>query len=118
MLKGLEVQYLTIHGHKRAFVKAGSGPALLLLHGLGCDHTTWSSVIDYCHAAMAYMLENDIADPQAVLGMKFEKFENWPITQELVDEAIGSLDGFTVTRIERAAKDSFRTEKIFLDGRT
>src|SRR3546814_19653383 len=45
MLKGLEVQYLTIHGHKRAFVKAGSGPALLLLHGLGCDHTTWHPVI-------------------------------------------------------------------------
>jgi pimeloyl-ACP methyl ester carboxylesterase len=45
MLKGLEVQYLTIHGHKRAFVKAGSGPALLLLHGLGCDHTTWLPVI-------------------------------------------------------------------------
>jgi pimeloyl-ACP methyl ester carboxylesterase len=45
MLKGLEVQYLTIHGHKRAFVKAGTGPALLLLHGLGCDHTTWHPVI-------------------------------------------------------------------------
>jgi pimeloyl-ACP methyl ester carboxylesterase len=45
MLKGPEVEYLTIHGHRRAFVKAGSGPALLLLHGLGCDHTTWSSVI-------------------------------------------------------------------------
>ncbi|HEX6248821.1 MAG TPA: alpha/beta fold hydrolase [Nocardioidaceae bacterium] len=45
MLKGLEVQYLTIHGHRRAFVKAGNGPALLLLHGLGCDHTTWLPVI-------------------------------------------------------------------------
>ncbi len=45
MLKGPEVQYLTIHGHRRAFVKAGSGPALLLLHGLGCDHTTWLPVI-------------------------------------------------------------------------
>ena len=45
MLKGPEVQYLTIHGHKRAFVKVGSGPALLLLHGLGCDHTTWLPVI-------------------------------------------------------------------------
>lgn len=41
-----EVSYLTIHGHRRAFVKAGSGPALLLLHGLGCDHTTWGPVID------------------------------------------------------------------------
>ncbi len=45
MPKPLEVQYLTIHGHKRAFVKAGSGPVLLLLHGLGCDHTTWEPVI-------------------------------------------------------------------------
>jgi pimeloyl-ACP methyl ester carboxylesterase len=45
MLNGPEVQYVTIHGHKRAFVKVGSGPALLLLHGLGCDHTTWLPVI-------------------------------------------------------------------------
>ena len=45
MLNDLEVQYLTIHGHRRAYVKAGSGPALLLLHGLGCDHTTWLPVI-------------------------------------------------------------------------
>ncbi len=41
-----EVQYLTLHGHRRAFVKVGQGPALLLLHGLGCDHTTWEPVID------------------------------------------------------------------------
>jgi pimeloyl-ACP methyl ester carboxylesterase len=45
MPKSVEVQYLTIHGHKRAFVKVGRGPALLLLHGLGCDHTTWLPVI-------------------------------------------------------------------------
>ena len=45
MVKPVEVQYLTIHGHKRAFVKTGSGPAVLLLHGLGCDHTTWLPVI-------------------------------------------------------------------------
>jgi pimeloyl-ACP methyl ester carboxylesterase len=41
-----ELQHLTIHGHRRAFVKTGEGPALLLLHGLGCDHTTWLPVID------------------------------------------------------------------------
>ena len=45
MPKPIEVQYLTIHGHRRAYVKTGSGPALLLLHGLGCDHTTWLPVI-------------------------------------------------------------------------
>jgi pimeloyl-ACP methyl ester carboxylesterase len=41
-----EVQFVTIHGHRRAYVKTGQGPALLLLHGLGCDHTTWEPVID------------------------------------------------------------------------
>jgi len=41
-----EVSFVTVHGHRRAFVKVGSGPALLLLHGLGCDHTTWEPVID------------------------------------------------------------------------
>ena len=45
MPKPVEVQYLTIHGHRRAFIKTGSGPALLLLHGLGCDHTTWLPVV-------------------------------------------------------------------------
>jgi pimeloyl-ACP methyl ester carboxylesterase len=43
---GHEIQYVTLHGHRRAFVKVGRGPAVLLLHGLGCDHTTWEPVID------------------------------------------------------------------------
>lgn len=42
---GPEVQFVTVHGHRRAFVKVGSGPALLLLHGLGCDHRTWQPVL-------------------------------------------------------------------------
>jgi pimeloyl-ACP methyl ester carboxylesterase len=46
LARSIEVQKVTIHGHQRAFVKVGSGPALLLLHGLGCDHTTWLPVID------------------------------------------------------------------------
>ncbi|MGN6252893.1 MAG: alpha/beta fold hydrolase [Marmoricola sp.] len=41
----LEVEIVRVHGHRRAFVRAGSGPALLLLHGLACDHTTWDPVI-------------------------------------------------------------------------
>jgi len=39
------VEFVTIHGKRRAFVKTGSGPALLLLHGLACDSTTWDTVI-------------------------------------------------------------------------
>ena len=41
----LQVQHVTVHGHRRAFVRTGSGPALLLLHGLARDHTTWAPVI-------------------------------------------------------------------------
>lgn len=41
-----EVSFVTVHGHRRAYVKRGRGPALLLLHGLGCDHTTWDPVVD------------------------------------------------------------------------
>lgn len=41
-----EVEYVTLHGHRRAFVRKGSGPVLLLLHGLACDHTSWDPIID------------------------------------------------------------------------
>jgi pimeloyl-ACP methyl ester carboxylesterase len=40
-----EVEYVTIHGKRRAYVRTGSGPALLLLHGLACDRTTWDRVV-------------------------------------------------------------------------
>ncbi len=41
-----ELESIEVHGHRRAFVRVGSGPVLLLLHGLGCDHTTWAPVIE------------------------------------------------------------------------
>lgn len=41
-----EVQYRTINGHRRAFIKTGQGPVLLLLHGIACDHSTWLPVIE------------------------------------------------------------------------
>ena len=40
-----DVQYVVVHGYRRAFRIAGSGPALLLLHGLGCDSSTWIDVM-------------------------------------------------------------------------
>ena len=40
-----EVQYRTVHGYRRAFVHAGHGPALLLIHGIGHSLDTWKDVI-------------------------------------------------------------------------
>jgi pimeloyl-ACP methyl ester carboxylesterase len=40
------VEYRTIHGYRRAFVKAGSGPAILLIHGIGDSSDTWRPVVD------------------------------------------------------------------------
>ena len=45
MQRGDEVQYVVVHGYRRAFRIQGTGPALLLLHGLACDSSTWSPVM-------------------------------------------------------------------------
>ncbi|AKS34737.1 alpha/beta fold hydrolase [Mycolicibacterium goodii] len=38
------LDFRTIHGYRRAFRIAGSGPAILLIHGIGDNSTTWHSV--------------------------------------------------------------------------
>ncbi|KWX61786.1 alpha/beta fold hydrolase [Mycobacterium sp. NAZ190054] len=38
------LKFCTIHGYRRAFRVAGSGPAILLIHGIGDNSTTWSTV--------------------------------------------------------------------------
>jgi pimeloyl-ACP methyl ester carboxylesterase len=38
------LQYRTIHGYRRAFRVAGTGPAILLIHGIGDNSTTWDTV--------------------------------------------------------------------------
>jgi pimeloyl-ACP methyl ester carboxylesterase len=43
------LQFRTIHGYRRAFRVAGSGPALLLIHGVGDNSSTWEAV----HALLA-----------------------------------------------------------------
>jgi pimeloyl-ACP methyl ester carboxylesterase len=40
-----------VHGHRRAFVLVGSGPPLLLLHGIGNSAQTWAGVIDQLAAS-------------------------------------------------------------------
>jgi pimeloyl-ACP methyl ester carboxylesterase len=41
-----KIQYVTIHGYRRAYVKAGAGPALLLIHGIGDSSDTWRPVVE------------------------------------------------------------------------
>jgi pimeloyl-ACP methyl ester carboxylesterase len=38
------LQFRTIHGYKRAYRIAGSGPAILLIHGIGDNSTTWNTI--------------------------------------------------------------------------
>jgi pimeloyl-ACP methyl ester carboxylesterase len=43
---GHPIQFCTIHGYRRAFVTFGSGPALLLIHGIGDSSDTWRPVME------------------------------------------------------------------------
>ena len=40
------VQYVTIHGYRRAYVRLGEGPAQLLIHGIGDSSDTWRPVME------------------------------------------------------------------------
>jgi len=42
----LRIQYTTVHGYRRAFRTAGSGPPVLLIHGIGDSSDTWDPVIE------------------------------------------------------------------------
>ncbi len=41
----LALRFRTIHGYRRAFRMAGSGPAILLLHGIGDSSESWLPLI-------------------------------------------------------------------------
>ncbi len=41
----LRVRHVTVHGHRRAFVLAGHGPLVLLLHGIGSGLASWDRVL-------------------------------------------------------------------------
>ena len=42
----IENQAVTLHGHRVAYVQKGSGPVLLLIHGMASSLATWRSVVD------------------------------------------------------------------------
>ena len=41
-----ESNFFTIHGYRRAFLSAGKGPPLLLIHGIGDSSSTWLPVME------------------------------------------------------------------------
>lgn len=41
----MELEHLSIHGHRVAFRTAGSGPVILLIHGMAGSAATWQHVI-------------------------------------------------------------------------
>ena len=43
----LELRELSIHGHRVAYREAGSGPAVVLIHGITSDSLTWRRVLPY-----------------------------------------------------------------------
>ncbi len=43
---GVQYRFFTIHGYRRAFLSAGQGPPLLLIHGIGDSSSTWLPVVD------------------------------------------------------------------------
>jgi len=38
-------RYVTVHGYQRAYLRAGRGPAVLLIHGIGDSSATWDPVL-------------------------------------------------------------------------
>jgi len=43
---GVQYRFFTIHGYRRAFLWAGKGPPLLLIHGIGDSSRTWLPVVE------------------------------------------------------------------------
>ncbi len=38
-------RYVTVHGYRRAYIRAGRGPALLLIHGIGDSSQVWRDLV-------------------------------------------------------------------------
>ena len=45
--EAFELKELVLHGHRVAYRSAGSGPAIVLVHGITSDSSTWDRVMPY-----------------------------------------------------------------------
>jgi pimeloyl-ACP methyl ester carboxylesterase len=46
-LNPVALRHVTLHGHRMAYRQAGSGPVLVLIHGITSDSATWGRVMPY-----------------------------------------------------------------------
>ena len=55
----LSVSEITLHGHTFSYRMAGSGPALVLLHGITCSSETWEEIIPALVPAFSFLSLNE-----------------------------------------------------------
>lgn len=87
------VEYRTIHGYRRAYVDAGRGPALLLIHGIGDSSDSWRSVVG------ELTLDHRVVAPDLLGHGRSEKPR---ADYSVAAYANGMRDLLTVLNIERA----------------
>jgi pimeloyl-ACP methyl ester carboxylesterase len=46
-LNPVALRHVTLHGHRMAYRQAGSGPVVVLIHGITSDSATWGRVMPY-----------------------------------------------------------------------
>jgi pimeloyl-ACP methyl ester carboxylesterase len=61
----LEVLELALHGHRVAYRQAGSGPVLVLIHGITSDSSTWARVMPYLARAFTVIAPDLIGHGQS-----------------------------------------------------
>ena len=60
---GDELREIALHGHRVFFRSAGSGPALVLVHGITSTSATWANVLPYL-AERFTVIAPDIRGPE------------------------------------------------------
>lgn len=83
---------VTVRGMEIAYDRAGQGPALVLLHGIGANATAWRTQLDGLSDAF-----DVIAWDAPGYGRSSDPPSDWPMA-EYADHLAGFLDGLGIAR--------------------
>ena len=89
----MQLRELVIHGHRVGYRTAGTGPVLLLIHGMAGSATTWRHVMPALSRSFTvvapslpgYTFSNIITD-HMIKGTFVESRKSMPFLQLLLDE--------------------------------